>query len=656
MSKSLILANGNIMVGLDERGLVSDFFFPYVGVENHVRGEAHKIGIWQRGKLSWLSDSVWETTIDLHQDTFVGTMRCYNKETHLELLFTDVVYNEKNIFIRKIDVINHTEHKEEIKLFFHQVFSLYSTAQEDTAYYDPVKNTIIHYEGRRMFMMYAESSDIPFSDYSVGLYGIEGKEGTFKDAEDGTLSKNPIEHGHVDSVFSVPLTLHKEEKKTVYYWITVGETKREVYELHEHILYKGPDYIIESTSKFWKAWLTHQEYLSCDITAKRNLELFKKSLFYIRGNIDNRGAIIASGDSGMLQHGRDTYSYMWPRDGAMTVLALLEVGEYNISKHFFKFCNDVVEPDGYLMHKYRSDKSLGSSWHAFVKNGTPILPIQEDETALVLVALWDYYKRTKDIDFIELHYNSTIKIMLTFLAEFIDEETGLPLPSYDLWEEKHGISTFTACAVYAGLEAGVQFAQLFGKEQDELLFSRIKDRMRGAILTHLYDKDLKMFVKMCNKKDGKLVYDTTIDMSSIYGVFAFKLLDPKDDIVKTCIKTIEEKLRLHTGIDGIPRYEGDKYYMHVDGVPNPWYITTLWLAQYYAETAENVEDLKKVTYWLEWVVTHSPLSGVLSEQLHPFTGEQLSANPLTWSHAEYVRTMLKYNEAMSRLGICELPQ
>lgn len=161
---------------------------------------------------------------------------------------------------------------------------------------------------------------------------------------------------------------------------------------------------------------------------------------------------------------------------------------------------------------------------------------------------------------------------------------------------------------------------------------------------------------MCNKKDGKLVYDTTIDMSSIYGVFAFKLLDPKDDIVKTCIKTIEEKLRLHTGIDGIPRYEGDKYYMHVDGVPNPWYITTLWLAQYYAETAENVEDLKKVTYWLEWVVTHSPLSGVLSEQLHPFTGEQLSANPLTWSHAEYVRTMLKYNEAMSRLGICELPQ
>jgi GH15 family glucan-1,4-alpha-glucosidase len=44
---------------------------------------------------------------------------------------------------------------------------------------------------------------------------------------------------------------------------------------------------------------------------------------------------------------------MWPRDGAMTVMTLLLVGEYNISKHFFKFCNDVIEPDGYLITEHR---------------------------------------------------------------------------------------------------------------------------------------------------------------------------------------------------------------------------------------------------------------------------------------------------------------
>lgn len=651
MAKALILANGNIFVGLDSHGFVSDFFFPFVGVENHVRGEPHRIGVWQRGRCSWLDSDEWNIEVDLEQDTFVGKMKCFNKNTNLELLFTDIVYNEKNIFLRKIEVINHSDHSEEIKIFFHQVFSIYGTPQEDTAYYDPVKKAIIHYEGRRVFLISGETSDIPFDDYSVGLYGIEGKEGTWKDAEDGVLSKNPIEHGHVDSTFSISLTIHKKEHKDIYYWITVGETKAEVYELHDYIKYRSGDELIESTDKFWKAWLNRQNYLKCDITETRQLELFKKSLFYIRGNIDNRGAILASGDSDMLKHGRDTYSYMWPRDGAMTVMALLMVGEYNISKHFFKFCNDVVEPDGYLMHKYRADRSLGSSWHPFVKDEVAILPIQEDETALVLVALWEYYQKTKDIEFIEYHYNDVIKRMATFLADFTDQATGLPLPSYDLWEEKHGVSTFTTATAYAGLMAGAKFANLFEKDDDEKLFKETAIRMKNALLEYLYDKDLKMFVKLLNTKNGKIIYDKTIDMSSIHAIYTYGVLDINDPIVKESMMTIEEKLRINTGIDGVPRYQGDRYYLQVEGVANPWYITTLWLAQYYAQTAKKAEDLEVVTHWLNWVITHSPLSGVLSEQLHPFTGEQLSATPLTWSHAEYVRTIMYYHEALLRLGI-----
>jgi GH15 family glucan-1,4-alpha-glucosidase len=358
----------------------------------------------------------------------------------------------------------------------------------------------------------------------------------------------------------------------------------------------------------------------------------------------------------MLQGGRDTYSYMWPRDGAMTVMALLLVGEYNISKHFFKFCNDVLEPDGYLMHKYRSDKSLGSSWEPFVKDGLSVLPIQEDETALVLVALWEYYWKTKDIEFIESHYDSVIKKMSTFLVDFTDPNTHLPLPSYDLWEEKHGVSTFTAAATYAGLVAGAKFAKLFEKENDERIFLDAANQMKESILKYMYDKDLKMFVKLINMKNGEMVYDRTIDMSSIYAIFAYGVLDVHDPIIKESIATIEEKLRIHTGIDGIPRYQGDRYYIQVEGVPNPWYITTLWLAQYYALTAKSNEDLETVRYWLNWVAIHSPVSRVLSEQLHPFTGEQLSATPLTWSHAEYIRTIMQYHQALERLGLCQIAE
>ena len=38
MSKSAILSNGNVNIGLNEHGLVSDFYFPDNGYNNHTLG------------------------------------------------------------------------------------------------------------------------------------------------------------------------------------------------------------------------------------------------------------------------------------------------------------------------------------------------------------------------------------------------------------------------------------------------------------------------------------------------------------------------------------------------------------------------------------------------------------------------------------------
>ena len=45
MARSIILGNGSLLIGLDEQGLVRDFHYPRVGLENHVGGQLmHKIG------------------------------------------------------------------------------------------------------------------------------------------------------------------------------------------------------------------------------------------------------------------------------------------------------------------------------------------------------------------------------------------------------------------------------------------------------------------------------------------------------------------------------------------------------------------------------------------------------------------------------------
>ncbi|MFP3340433.1 hypothetical protein R0J91_20805, partial [Micrococcus sp. SIMBA_131] len=74
------------------------------------------------------------------------------------------------------------------------------------------------------------------------------------------------------------------------------------------------------------------------------------------------------------------------------------------------------------------------------------LPIQEDETALVLWAFWEHYQSTGDIEFAQSLYKFLVRPGAKFLLQFMDETLDLPLPSYDLWEERFGVFSFTASA------------------------------------------------------------------------------------------------------------------------------------------------------------------------------------------------------------------
>jgi GH15 family glucan-1,4-alpha-glucosidase len=117
---------------------------------------------------------------------------------------------------------------------------------------------------------------------------------------------------------------------------------------------------------------------------------------------------------------------------------------------------------------------------------------------------------------------------------------------------------------------------------------------------------------------------------------------------------VEERIKNNTEVGGIARYEGDYYFRVKDGYPgNPWFICSLWLAQYYIATAKKSVDLQEPMKWLQWTVKYALPSGVLPEQLNPFTGEALSATPLTWSHSEFIVTVMEYLEKEHELGLCE---
>ena len=123
-----------------------------------------------------------------------------------------------------------------------------------------------------------------------------------------------------------------------------------------------------------------------------------------------------------------------------------------------------------------------------------------------------------------------------------------------------------------------------------------------------------------------------------------------DPRMKEAFKLLSVRLGKGINIGGSARYEGDKY-SYVEGgeaAGNPWFVTTLWLAQYKIAIATSAKDLEEVAKDIEWA-TKFAKSGMLSEQLNPYTGEPLSATPLTWSHSEYVRTVIEYDKKMKSL-------
>ena len=176
--------------------------------------------------------------------------------------------------------------------------------------------------------------------------------------------------------------------------------------------------------------------------------------------------------------------------------------------------------------------------------------------------------------------------------------------------------------------------------------------MQTAIGTILFDEETGMFVKhVRHTEDGELEYDKTFDTSSFYGLIVFEVFDIDDPKITRAAAAVRERLQVHANSKGYVRYENDGYYRMSDAdTPNPWVITTLWMAQYLIKKATKLTELKEPLELLMWTCSHATTGGVLAEQMHPNTRAHVSTAPLIWSHAEYVLAVDAYLKKVKDLS------
>lgn len=651
MPRDLVIGNGSLLIGFDSQYRLADLYFPHVGMENHAASR-FRLGVWSGDKLDWCEDGGWRKQLIYLRDTLVTDVTLESADAGIRLRCYDAVDADANVFVRKIVVRNLRDEKRSVKLFFHHDFNLYGNAVADTVMFDPESQSIIQYKARRYFLMNAATDDaIGIDEYACGRSGIGGTEGTWRDAEDGALSMNAIAQGAVDSTFAVTVDLDAAGKSTVWTWMCAGTNYEEVRSLDRAVRQETPARVIARTASYWYTWVNKNGDVFGDL-ADEIVDLYRRSLLVIDTQCDRDGAVLAANDSDIQWGHNDNYSYTWTRDAVFVCDATDRAGYPEFTRRFLRFARDVIRDEGYFLHKYNPDGSVASLWHPWIRNGKPQLPIQEDETALVIWLIARHYERSRDLDLLRSVYRRLVIQPAEFLVSFRDPANGLPLPSFDIWEERQGVFTFTSCAVVAGLLAAAELANLFNEQERAARYSSAAEEMRNAIVKHLWLEEEQRFARGLLLHDEALELDPTVDAST-FGSFYLGVFSPTSAIVEGTMRAIREKLRVDTDVGGIARYQGDSYHRISEETArapgNPWIVCTLWVAEYLLARASNIEELREVADIIWWVRSKALPSLVLPEQLNPYDGSALSVAPLTWSHAQLVSVVSRYIAASTQL-------
>jgi GH15 family glucan-1,4-alpha-glucosidase len=638
--RDLPIGNGNLMVNFDHEYNIRDVYYPHVGQDNQTNGDVNFFGVWCDGKFAWIGNPSWEKRLDYDGDSLVTRMEAHSAPLQLDMVINDTVDFDRDVLIRRVELHNLDDRKRSVRLFTHFDPHLSGNAIGDTIFFDPEFNGFVAYKAQRYVAINASSDDqFGFQSFAIGTKEREGFQGTWRDAEDGVLEAHKaIAQGSVDCTGMISLTLPPNGSTIAYIWWVFGKSYREVAQLDALVRERGAGSFLDRTRDYWKLWVKNDVDISRLPEAVQRL--YRRSLLIIRTQIDHSGAVIAATDSDIVQFGKDTYTYMWPRDGAIVTTAMLQAGYAEITRRFFDFCCRLITPEGFLLHKYNPDGSVGSSWHPWLADGKRQLPIQEDETALVVLALWTHFEKFHDVEFVKPLYKPIIKTMADFLARYREPHTRLPAPSWDLWEERRGIAAFTIGSVWAGLNAAAHFTDAFGEPAQAEKYRRAASEIKEGASRFLFDETSGCFARSINvSREGEITADATLD-ASMAGLWLFGMFDANDPKIVATMEAMIARLTIKTDVGGLARYENDYYFQVSKDVANvagnPWIVCTMSIAHWYAMRAQNASELQKAIDILLWATKHALPSGVMAEQLDPYTGAPISVAPLTWSHAAFV--------------------
>lgn len=626
-----IAGNSSMLVCFSEQSELLRLFWP--NIDYLQQFDKMLCGIFlknKNGSTVWLNDQRCQHQQEYLQDTNIIKSTIINDFDGYKVIIYDFVHLHRDVLIRRFEIQNILQEQRELGLVS---FSSATSSDPDVActLFDFTNEALIHYRSNNYVSIF---SDIPALGFQIGNNANAAAVSTYLFGKDDIgMMKDAAVAWELGS-------FEKNETKHFNMYISASNTLKGCKSLIKEVKGFGAANMFDETEQYWKDFLSYVKPMKSGVDLLD--DLYKRSLLVLRLMYDKKsGGLLAAPevDEYFTKCGR--YAYCWGRDAAF-ITGALDIAGLDISvDNFYKWAVKVQDEDGSWQQRYHMDGNLGPCWG-----------FQVDETGTLLWGMLNHYNYTKRIEFLQSVWVS-VEAAANFLVGFIDEATGLPKPSFDLWEERFGEHAYSSAAVYAGLHSASKIGRILGKpSEDYHKWDEVADKIKKAIVKCFWKEDYRRFIRSVRVKlngwgqeesqnttmievnpKGYMrdvtLEDWIVDVSLVGLSIPFDVFDANDPMIKETVSLIE-KVLTSSGIGGIKRYENDTY---IGG--NPWILTTLWVALYHTKTG----NYTKAKEYLYWAANGKTKLGLLPEQRNKDTGKPDWVTPLTWSHAMYVHVL-----------------
>lgn len=382
---------------------------------------------------------------------------------------------------------------------------------------------------------------------------------------------------------------------------------------------------LTSTLEWWKYYFKSK--VDIEVGSDEIRDAYRRSLQVLHNLIYSpTGAILAAPTTSIPAIlGSDSnwdYRYCWIRDSSLSCEALSMAGCFDDAKRILKFMFKVQAENGcweyplYTINGKKPPKEfilpVKDDYGGPIRIGNDAAEqYQIDSEGSVLNAVFKYYQHSGDIIYLLRIYSKLEKAANIILENWNRKENGI-------WEFRNGLFNYTygkaVCA--SGLDVFLRISKILDKKIDESMYENVIKKIVSEINAKGFSNIKKSYIQSFEKN--------LLD-ASVLALPLLEVISINDPRMKTTLNRIIDILDRD---GGIARFAKE---------PHPFYLTTFWLMR----CLILLGDFQHFIDLLSSCLYCSNKLHLMGEQFNPKTLEQRGNFPQSFSHLEYIKTIIE---------------